>query len=139
MTDNNFDRALGRIGYALESTTDFMERIVGPIVFAGVMSCGIAVGYYKASEAMEKRNDPVLGKLEISLTDIDGDGKKDRVVKYNGRAYTLKDVDGKLVLQEYAMRPTLDRQPASSLQLLPAQPNVGTFTLVNDAPAPAEK
>lgn len=46
-------------------------------------------------------------ELEIQVTDLDNNGKKELMVKYNGSAYLLaRDGNGKPNFQEYDVKPT---------------------------------
>ncbi len=48
----------------------------------------------------------VPSKLEIELQDLDGNGEKETVLRYDGKQYLLKlDERGKPKIQEYIIKP----------------------------------
>lgn len=46
----------------------------------------------------------VPSRLEIKLEDRDNNGKKETILKYGGKPYLLKEVDGKPIIKEYEIK-----------------------------------
>lgn len=92
-----------------EETKRKLALIISPVVLAGLF--GIAIyneaGRYIPRENKVQHGYAIPSKLEIRLQDLDGDGQKETIIKYDNKPYLLRiDDSGKPTIQSYEIKPS---------------------------------